>query len=105
MRFPSLQFDAKMRFNTLQVRFKPLKWRPKIENSRFQERVLPKARFLLNLPFRKLGSRMDGLIFVLGVNVKFHQSCDYFNVYTVNGKSLKIIATLDANMKCAEHDP
>ena len=72
-----------MRFNTLQVRFKPLKWRSKIENSRFQKRVLAKAKCFLNLPFRKLGSRMDGLIFVLGVSVKFHQSCDYFNVYTV----------------------
>ena len=79
MRFPSLQFDAKMRFNTLQVRFKPLKWRPKIEIARFKKRVLPKAKRFLNLPFRKLGSRMDGLIFVLEVDVKFHQVGGYFN--------------------------
>ena len=48
---------------------------------------------------------MDAPIFVfLGIR-DFSFSCGYFNLYTVNGKSLKITATLDDFLKYVEHDP
>ena len=48
---------------------------------------------------------MDAPIFVfLGIR-DFSFSCAYFNLYTVNGKSLKIGATLDDFLKYVEHDP
>ena len=80
--------DVKMRSNTLEVRIKPLKWRPKIENCESPKRVLAKVSCLPSVPFWKLGSRMDAPIFVfLGIR-DFSFFCGHFNLYTVNGKSL-----------------
>ena len=54
--------------------------------------------------FDNWGRAWTPQFFVLDRVVIFHHSCDYFNRYTVNGKSLKIVATLNRNIKCVERE-
>ena len=69
-----------------------------------KHRHLHNASCLGYCTFWKLGSRMDAPIFALERVLKFHHSCGHFNRFAVNGKSLKMAATLGHNIKCVERE-
>ena len=65
---------------------------------------LANARCLPGVADQKLGSRMHAPIFVFARVLKFHHSCGHFNRFAVNGKSLKMAATLGHYIKCVERE-
>ena len=88
----------------MQGAFQTFEIASKIENCGSTKRVLPNARLLPGVADQKLGSRMDAPILVFDRVLKSHHSCGHFNRFAVNGKSLKIPATLGHNIKCVERE-